>query len=164
MTRGSIHRYVRLALLVVALDGCRRHPPPHSATTTPDLGPLQRWVERIGDVRVVTVLQAQTDLVECKARPHGCWMGKQEAAAARFHAEIWWTWIHPCGSVIEPDIGIGERVIGVAANTTSAVDAGGHECFSQLKTVLDPLPARRWRIVGQGRFDVLLDVPSTIVH
>lgn len=59
---------------------------------------------------------------------------------------------------------MGERVIGVSAVVTRAEAVGVHECISAFKTLIDPLPAQRWRIVGEDRFDVLLVVPNQIVH
>jgi len=107
------------------------------------------------------------DVDECHARGrthHVHCAGQQKAAATRFHAEIWWTWRHPCTSSVEPDIEIGERVIGVSATETPADGSGANECISGFETVIDPLAAQRWRIVGQDRFDVMLVVPNQIVH
>lgn len=158
-------RWIGVALLVATLFGCHRR---HHAAAPHDLGG-PHWVDDIGGKRVVTTLEGTIDLDACRARPRhpltlapSC-LGEQKAAATRFHAEIWWRWRHPCGSSVEPDIKIGERLIALAA-TVHGADAGAHECVSRFKSVIDPIPAQRWRIVGQDRFDVLLVVPSVVVH
>jgi hypothetical protein len=158
---------IAFLLLVATALGCRSRdsafPPRDMATARHQ----PRWVETIDKSHVITTLDYTIDVDECHARGrthHVHCAGQQKAAATRFHAEIWWTWRHPCTSSVEPDIEIGERVIGVSATETPADGSGANECISGFETVIDPLAAQRWRIVGQDRFDVMLVVPNQIVH
>jgi hypothetical protein len=153
----------RLGALLVsaALLGC---PSREGRRSSEDLA-RPRWSETIDEARITTTLEFRHDLDECRAlKRHVHCLGEQKAAAARFHAEIWWHWRHPCGSVVVPDIQIGERVIGVSAKVSGGDTDSEHECVSGFKTVIDPLPSQQWRIVGEDRFDVLLVVPNRVVH
>ena len=148
--------------------------PEHDEATRRAVDELHRYVELRGDLyeRGSAILLKRVKLHDRPWSPpdalgrthHVHCAGQQKAAATRFHAEIWWTWRHPCISSVEPNIEIGERVIGVSATATSADGSGANERVSGFKTVIDPLPSQRWRIVGQDRFDVMLVVPNQIVH